>query len=235
MASPIRLVCGSGLLYVKGAANRSQHAFQKTTTRANSRTEDSRGEGSDVRDPQRYQSGARRDRCLQLGRSRDGPEGGRRHDVPCPVQDGQALLGAWAVSCLGYKTIARSADCNKGWVPVALRAAVNGGIIGNLDGVSKYNTNKYAMSVGFIEEFVERARLPVPEILKEFRRLNPDLKKLAAEDEAEEQQMMEAEDAGIPVFAVEGKSVPTAEEIMDEAGLCLTSSGDREFGCQTST
>jgi hypothetical protein len=140
-----------------------------------------------------------------------------------------------AVSCLGYKTIARSADCNKGWVPVALRAAVNGGIIGNLDGVSKYNTNKYAMSVGFIEEFVERASLPVPEILKEFRRLNPDPEKLAAEDAAEEEQMMEAEDAGIPVFDTEGKPVPTAEEIMDEAGLYLTSFEGREFGRQTST
>jgi hypothetical protein len=96
-------------------------------------------------------------------------------------------------------------------------------------------SNETEKQLNKCEEFVERARLPVPEILKEFRRLNPDPRKLAAEDAAEEEQMMEAEDAGLAAFAAEGKSVPTAEEIMDEAGLCLTSSGDREFGCQTST
>jgi hypothetical protein len=134
----------------------------------------------------------------------------------------------------GNTALAKSAGVSADYVPLAKRAAAQLDVIKYV-GESRLGTDTYAMSVGFIEEFVERARLPVPEILKEFRRLNPDLEKLAAEDAAEEEQMMDAEDAGIPVFDAEGKPVPTAEEIMDEAGLCLTSSGNREFGCQDST
>jgi hypothetical protein len=41
-------------------------------------------------------------------------------------------------------------------------------------------------------------------------------------------------DAGIPVFDAKVNPVPTAEEIMDEAGLCLTSPEGRAFGCRNS-
>jgi hypothetical protein len=94
----------------------------------------------------------------------------------------------------GNTALAISAGVSADYVPLAKRAAAQLDVIKYV-GESRLGTDTYAMSVGFIEEFVERARLPVPEILKEFRRLNPDPKKLAAEDAAEEEQMMEAEDA----------------------------------------
>jgi hypothetical protein len=134
----------------------------------------------------------------------------------------------------GNTALAISAGVSADYVPLAKRGAAQMDVIKYV-GESKLGTDTYVMGVGMIEAFVERASLPVPEILKEFRRLNPDPKKLAAEDAAEEEQMMEAEDASIPVFDTEGKPVPTAEEIMDEAGLYLTSSEGREFGRQTST
>jgi hypothetical protein len=96
------------------------------------------------------------------------------------------------------------------------RAAVQAGIIVDLDQQSDIHTDKYVMGLGLLTEFIERATLPVPEVLKEFRRLNPDLKKPAAEDAAEESQMVIAED--LSCEDQDEETAPLHAEIVDEAG-----------------
>jgi len=63
------------------------------------------------------------------------------------------------------KTVAYSVGLGRSYVRVALRAAVNAGIIFPVNQTSKRGTHRYCMGVDLIEHFLYRASRPLPELL----------------------------------------------------------------------
>jgi len=87
----------------------------------------------------------------------------------------------------GNNALARSTGMNESYIRRLKRAAVQAGILVPFGKYEKTRTDIYNMSVEPIEEFAERASLPVPDALKGYKH-DP------KGDALEEEQMLIAED-----------------------------------------